>query len=109
MDKKTEELYLNIYLELSNLFKQGLRTEDGLSSFKKMATSYPPKLHHVLLWHSKSGRNKHSEFRVNKKMAYFLIYEPENKKTIEWSLEKINLDQQSEELIFWLHSLIHKK
>ena len=60
----------------------------------------------VLLWHSYKDRSKYSHFEVFPFAAFFSIYDSENGYELNWDLKKPYLEDQSEELISWLTTLI---
>jgi hypothetical protein len=100
----------SIYNEIHSLvYDDEFEQYDEASGFritKKTVACEPPKLNDVLKWHSSNGRDKYSHFEVSKGEAYFLIYNGEETESVIWDLSKVNLHEQSNELIEWLADLV---
>jgi len=72
---------------------------------KSMGSEYPTPLNIVVQWNSRGKRHQYSHFGVVKKKAYFYIYNREDSEQLVWNLN-LPLEDQSDDLIKWLHSLI---
>lgn len=102
-EKLIEEIRESVYKDILDMLCEG--SPEGEILFKAVVLSV--RLNHILLWLSCRDRHKYCHFEsTSQGSGLFVDYSGEESFTVEWDLTESSLDEQSDEVLEFLHGLI---